>query len=115
MSRNQSRYLSWTRCRGRDGWNSPQDVRDDMAAELENVDLFDGNLGSKRPGTVTPTDLVGQLGSYTQPFTAMASWVPAQDETARELFLVDSTATRKLARYRSSDTIATLTDGRAHV
>ncbi len=40
--------LQWTRCRGRNGWDAPQDIPADMGEECLNVHFYDGGLGTKR-------------------------------------------------------------------
>jgi hypothetical protein len=84
----QTRPLEWTVCLGRNGFDSPLAVPDDMAVVAQNW-RFTGALGKKRDGSVAVT-LTGD--AFTGYF-ALAAFLPGQDETKEELFLVDTTGT----------------------
>ena len=107
MSRRQSTWLSWTRCRGRNGWDAPQNIPPDMAAEAVNVDLFDGGLGRKRPGSVAIPGL--SYTSLTFPFRALSSWFRGPGEHQHDLFGVDSASTPLLWRLSSAAVESTIT------
>lgn len=100
-----TQFLSWTTCRGRDGWSAPQDVAPDMAVEALNVHFYEGGLATKRGGETA----TGTLTGFTGPLTAMTSWVPGQVVTAREFFAVDSSATTKIGRMAAGSTLTNLT------
>lgn len=99
------RGLAWTRCRGRSGWNSPLGLPDGLAAEAQNITFATGDLGSKRAGCTS----VGTLTGFTGPCQALVSYLPGQDETARELFVVDSAATVQIGRMAAGSTLTALT------
>ena len=105
MGRPNEQFVAWTACRGRDGWSAPQDIQPDMAAEAVNVHFYDGGLCTKRGGSTS----TGTLTGFTGPFNAMASWVPGQTATARELFVVDSTGTTKIGRMAAGSSLSALT------
>lgn len=96
--------LSWTRCRGRNGWDEPQDVAPDMGTEALNVHFTDGGLGTKRGGCIsTGHTTTGISGGYNALF---GGYIPGQDETAREMFVVDNAATNTIRRFAASSTIS---------
>jgi hypothetical protein len=91
--------IAWTRNRGRDGWaGSPLQIRTDMSAEARNLVLYNGGLGSKRGGSTSVT-----LNSFSGT-NAMAEFVPGQDLTAAELFVVDNSGTKQIMRLASGGT-----------
>jgi hypothetical protein len=101
MASQQVKPLVWARCRGRDGWNSPMDVRPDMATEALNWDFYEGSLGSKRNGSTSAGTLTGMSG-----INALYRFVPGQDETAAQLILVDNAATNTIRRMAASSTVS---------
>ncbi len=67
-----SRFLQpWTQNLGRDGWDQPQAIPENMSAESFNIELREGGLGKKRSGTekitlggAGPTGGTGTYGVY---------------------------------------------------
>jgi len=80
----QTRPLEWTACLGRNGWDSPLAVPEDMALEALNW-RFTGALGKKREGSVEVT----LAGTVPFAYFAMGRFLPGQDPTVEELVLVD--------------------------
>jgi hypothetical protein len=78
-----------------------------MSAESRNLSLYYGGLGAKRGGSTAMTES-GLTGH-----NALVEYVPAQDLTAAELFVVDDSATKKILRSAtgtaSSPTYSSLT------
>lgn len=105
MAGKQDALIEWKSCRGRDGWNAPQDIPADMAAEVLNMHFYEGSLGTKRGGSIS----TGTTTGFTGPYLAMTSWVPGQTASARELIVVDSTATTKIGRMAAGSTLSALT------
>jgi hypothetical protein len=95
--------LLWARCRGRSGWESPVDLPDDIAAEARNWHFYEGALGTKRGGS-TSVDITGATA-----INALFRYVPGQDETAAELFVVDNSATNKILRMAAGSSLVNLT------
>lgn len=96
--------IVWRRCRGRNGWDVPEDVPEDMGTEALNWSFYEGGLGSKRPGSESVT-ATGNTG-----FNALfGGYVPGQDETARELWCVDNAATNLIRRMAAGTSFSTLT------
>lgn len=109
MATKHAALVTWSRCRGRNGWDAPQDIPGDMAEEVLNMHFYDGGIGTKRGGAIS----TGTLTGFTGPFNALFSWVPGQNPAARELFAVDSTATKKIGRMAAGSTLTALTVGDA--
>src|SRR5512142_3342983 len=66
---------------------TPLEVPPDLAAEMLNVDRDKGSLAHKRYGT----SAVGSGAAvFTGKITSLARYVPAADETAAQLFGMDS-------------------------
>ena len=94
--------LKWATCRGRDGWStSALDIADDMAREALNVHFFEGGLCTKRAGSTSTGTLTGMSGT-----NAICGWLPGQDETARELLLIDDAATNTIRRIAAGSTVS---------
>lgn len=98
--------LRWMRNRGRNGWDSAIDVPEEMSTETLNCHFFDGGLGTRRSGSVSTGTLTGMSG-----INALFAWLPGQNETARELFLVDDSATNQFLRIAAGSTAVALTVG----
>lgn len=80
---------------GRSGLN-PFDLLPGQVAEAYNVDPYDGMCGRKRPGA---DSLVLTGGTaFTGPMNALARWVPGTDDTAAEMWGIDSAATPIIKR-----------------
>lgn len=102
--RNQAQTVTWFRCIGRDGWSSPLDIRPDMAAEALNVHFYDGGLCTKRAGSTSIT-----VSGHSNHNALFGGYVPGQDETARELWMVDDSATNLIRRMAGGSTFSSLT------
>ena len=61
---------------GRNGVDPPQEIPDDMATEVLNMDFAEGSLGRKRGGASALT-----LNGFTAggEVTAIARWLPGDD------------------------------------
>lgn len=97
--------VSWVQCSGRDTWDHPLAVPDDMGTECLNVELKEGQLCRKRDGSVTVT-LAGD--SFTGG-NHYSMFVPGQDLAAAELMIVSADATPKILRIASANTVQDLT------
>ncbi len=75
-------FQGWTQNTGRDGWDQPMAIPDDMSAESVNIELREGGLGKKRNGSevVTFTGISGG-GMFD-----LGRFVPGNDSTLSELF-----------------------------
>lgn len=99
--------VDWTTCRGRNGWDHPLAIPDDMGAEMLNVEFVDGGLGKKRRGA--PAVSIG--GDSYSGHKALIIYVPAQDPTDARLIIVSADATTKvLSVQTASATNLTLTN-----
>lgn len=105
MANRQAFPIAWLRCRGRNGFDSPLDVPEDMGTEVLNMHFEEGGLGTKRGGS-TAQAIGGD--SYTG-HNALFRFVPGQDDTAAELFIVDNTATKKILRVAAGTSASNLT------
>jgi hypothetical protein len=83
MAPQQTRPFAWTQCLGRNGWDSPLEVPEDMALEVVNW-VFTTALGRKRDGSVD----VPLGGDPFVGYGALYNFLPGQDETLAELFIV---------------------------
>lgn len=109
MASPKSQYWQWTRCRGRNGWDPPQDIPADMGEECLNVTFDDGGLGTKRAGC----SATGDTSALSTSIEQLYSWVPGQDQAARELFVIDRSKPRVVARMAGGSTFTPLTVGDA--
>jgi hypothetical protein len=96
--------VSWAQCQGRDGWDHPLAVPEDMGTEMLNVIFQDGGLAKKRGGSSTVT-LSSNPGGV---IVSMRKFVPAQNLAAAELFIVDSAGTPVISRIASGNTRSAL-------
>ena len=85
--------LNWLKNRGRNGWDSPLRVGQESSVETRNCHFYDDGLGKKRGGSTNIT-----ITGVTAPITAMFEFIPGQDLTAAELFVVESSGTTKILR-----------------
>ena len=76
-----------------------------QVAEARNWHFYNGALGQKRSGSTAQT-LTGDTHSG---YNALFRYVPGQDETAAELFIVSSDATVKILRVAGGTAKANLT------
>jgi hypothetical protein len=84
----QNGELVWTDNRGRNGFDLPSDIRQGQSCACQNIRLERNQLGRKRHGAASQA-LTDWLP--TQGITALGRFVPAQDETKAELFMVART------------------------
>lgn len=96
--------ITWSRNRGRNGWDIPSDLPEDMVAEAIDVVLVKNTLGQKRQGTATQA-ITGTFTSYY----ALARYVPGQSEAAAELFIVSNDGTPKIGRVAAGTAFTDLT------
>lgn len=101
MAEKGKHIVQWATFLGRNGWDAPHDVPDDMGTDALNWDLYDSaGLGSKRRGTTSVYDpsaaIVAVFGGY----------VPAQNDGARELWIVIKEPTVEIRRMAGSDTFS---------
>lgn len=90
---------------GRNGIDPPQDLPDDMAAEVLNMDFYDGSLGRKRNGASDVT--LNGFSAGNNRIDALGRYLPSDDETAAELHVVDSGALTTIQRLAGGTTWAT--------
>lgn len=86
--------VMWTKNRGRNGWDPPLEVDRDQSVESRNITLYNGGLGTKRGGSTRCTFSTSVQG----PINKLIEFIPAQDVTAAELFIIDSAAPIKVFR-----------------
>lgn len=98
------RPLIINRLLGRNGIDPPQDLPEDMAADVLNCDFYDGSLGRKRNGAVDVT-LNGFNASSR--VDALGRYLPSDDETAAELHAIESAALTTIQRLQGGTTWAT--------
>jgi hypothetical protein len=96
--------VAWTRNRGRNGFDAVLDIPPDMCREALNVHFFDGGLGTKRNGA--SAQAIG--GDSYSGHNSLFRFVPGQDETAAELFIVDNTAANKILRVAAGTSASQL-------
>jgi hypothetical protein len=98
MSGRQIQTRVFDRCLGRDG-STPSEIAipPGKAKEARNVDFWRASIARKRNGCENAfTDTTGE--SFTGQIMAGARFVPGADETAAQLWLVDSAATPVVQR-----------------
>lgn len=98
-------WVSWRECNGRNGWDHPLAIPEDMGAEMLNVVLQDGGLAKKRGGSSAVTFSPALSASVA----SMARFVAAQDQSAAQLFLVTLDTPRKIVRCTSTNVLVELT------
>lgn len=89
---------------GRNGADPPSLVPPDQCLEAENVDWFNSALGRKRPGS----DSIALTGgtSFTAPLNFLKRHLPGADETAAELWAIDSASPPVMKRLAGGTTWA---------
>lgn len=98
--------LRWSRNRGRNGWDIPSDVSPEMSCESMNLLLEKNTLGRKRRGSKPQTFSGDAIGTYE----ALHRFVPGQDDTAAEAFIVSiESATNKILRVAGGTSASNLT------
>ena len=97
--------ISWRSVRGRNGWDAPSILPDDIATEAVNVRLIRGKLPQKRYGSVEQTFTGDTFSGYNQ----LIRFVPGQNDAAAEMFIVDRTGTTKILRVAAGSAADELT------
>ncbi len=92
-SKSTREIVQWERVRGRNGFDAPDEVPDDMAAEALNVVLVRGTLGQKRRGSAEQA-ISGTFSGYNR----MARFVPGQNDATAEFHFVTRDGTPKIMR-----------------
>lgn len=108
MAKRASSLIAWERCRGRNGWDAPQDIPKDMAEEALNVDFYDGGLGRKRGGSAD-SGITAHAGLGSTLYLDIFSWVPGQDPAARELFTFHEDSGGKIGRVAAGSVATNIT------
>src|SRR5215471_2446571 len=104
----QTREWQWLVCLGRNGWDHPLAVPDDMGTEVENVELIETGLGQKRRGTVQ----VAIGGDTFSGASQLYNFIPAQDPTKAELWIVSADTPNKVLRVPDTNAVnVALADG----
>lgn len=101
--------ISWTSFRGRNGWEPPFAVPDDMGTDAVNVRFVDGGLCKRRPGTA----VIATSGDAFDSVAYLAKWVPSTGLANAKLLLVSlNDATIKILSLTTAfaATNLTLTD-----
>lgn len=89
-------YQPWRQNLGRNGWDQPTSIPDDMSAESLNIELREGGLGKKRQGHETV--ILGGTAAAATTVRNLAVFVPGNDATAQELWFCADNATTRLFR-----------------
>ena len=97
--------LVWSENRGRDGWDIATEVPDDLTTESLNIVLERGTLGRKRRGSATQAFTGDSFTGYN----ALFRFVPGQDDSAAEVFIVDTSGTTQILRVAAGTAAANLT------
>lgn len=97
--------VRWDRCRGRNDFDSPNEVADDMAVSAHNIVLVRGQIGQKRrgsdPQTFTGTSFTG--------YNHLMRFVPGQSLAAAELLWVTQDSPAKIMRVSAGASASSLT------
>jgi len=91
---------------GRNGIDPPQDLPDDMAVEVLNMDFDDGSVGRKRSGASAVTLNDFSAGGVV---SAIDRYVPSDNEAAAELHCTDSGTLTTIQRLTGGTTWAAYT------
>jgi hypothetical protein len=75
---------------GRNGWDPPAFIPDNQCVEALNVDWQEGNVAHKRNGTTALSMTFSSGGPFTGIIGALMRHLPAADQTAGELWAIDS-------------------------
>ncbi len=100
-----STVLQWDTCEGRDGYDHPLAMPDYLAQHCVDVTLNRGSLPAKRHGSSAVT-LAGDTFSG---YAAIYRYLPGQDPSAQQLFIVSKDATVKILQVASGNTATALT------
>jgi len=107
MAGKQLRPWTWSACLGRNGWDEPTNVPDDMGQEALNVEFLDGSLGQKRRGTtvVVPAGVTLSSGIYQ-----LFSFTPFSDLTQAQLWILTAETPPKFYAVGPATNIPPMTD-----
>jgi hypothetical protein len=106
MARSQTEpVVNWLRCKGRNGYDVPAELPDDMAVEARNIVIVRGTIGQKRYGSSTRTFTGDSFSGYNY----LARFVPGQNDAAAELIWVSRDGTPKIMRVAAGTAAAALT------
>lgn len=97
--------VQWLRCKGRNGYDVPAELPDDMAVEARNVVIVRGTLGQKRFGSSAQSFTGDSFSGYN----LLARFVPGQNDAAAELHWVSRDATPKIMRVAAGTAADELT------
>lgn len=95
------REWQWIVCLGRNGWDHPLAIPDDMASEVENIELIETGLGQKRRGST----LVSIPGESFAGAVALFNFIPEQDPSQAELWAATRDVPPKLVRMPNATAI----------
>lgn len=101
----QTNPLSWRNVRGRNGFDPPSVLEDDIAAEAVNVRLGRKTLPQKRFGSVAQTFTGDSFSGYN----SLHRFVPGQNDAAAELIFTDRSGTPKFIRVAGGSAADELT------
>lgn len=76
---------------GRNGFDPPLLIPDDQCLEALNVDTWEGSIAMKRPGASSVSLTFSSGGPFGGRIVSLLRHVPGGDETAAELWAVDTT------------------------
>lgn len=101
----RAHLVTWTVNRGRNDWDVPTDVSDQMSVESYNIDLERGSLGKKRRGSAAQTFTGDSFTGYNSIFR----FVPKAGETSAEVFINSTDGTQKILRVAAGSAASNLT------
>ena len=88
---------------GRNGYDPPLNIPEDQCQEALNVDFWEGSLGNKRGGATVLAVTFSSGGPFSgSGIGSLIRHVPANDETAAELWAIDLGSTSRFARLAAS-------------
>jgi hypothetical protein len=96
--------LSGGRCGGVNGFDSPLNIPDDQCREAQNIDFWQSSLGKKRLGASALAVTFSSGGPFSGTIGSLLRFVPAADETAAELWAIDSGVVNRFARLAGATT-----------
>jgi len=77
--------------RGRNGTDHPLSLPDWQACEMQNVDISTGRIAERRAGSTSLSVTFSSGGPFSGGIGSLLRHVPEEDETAAELWAVDTT------------------------
>ena len=96
--------LVWGSNTGQNGWDDFVNITTSQCVSARNISLHNGGLGTRRGGSRAVP-----ITGVTAPILAAFEHIPGQDDTASELFLVDSSGTTKILRCAAGSSFSNLT------